>query len=349
MQETIQKHRPDEDPGGKILPSYAPSQQIWFERLSSKLRLPPSLGIPIVSLAPAIALWSLGINIRIATDFTGKPIVSLPLLILNLLFLIGSSKLIFNRIENLEHYTASLTQDLSPRIMNRLHAFIPILSIWTLLVVASGLIFDPLIFGLHYSLYQSILRVAVTSYIRLAQATFLWVLGFSMVSIYKWGRLPVRLKSFTEDPTLGLRPYGSASLHFVTLYIVGVLLTFPVGVYDGQAILVSQTIFFLFGLAIFLAPLLGLRRKLLEAKQEKLEWIGLKHRRIVELVESNGDGSLDTGIVNELIAIDTIRRDIQQIHTWPFNPGILARLVTVVMLPLVLTIIATYLIRILQL
>jgi hypothetical protein len=349
LQETIQGRRQRENTRRESVPSFVPHQPLWFERLSSKLHLPLWFGIPVVSLAPAIVLWSLGINIRIATDFTGKPIISLPLLILNMLFLIASAKFISLRIDKLEQYTASLTQDLSPRFMDRLHSLTPIILIWTILVVASGLVFDPLIFGLHYTLYQSLLRVAVTSYLRLGQATFLWVLGYSMFSIYTWGRLPVRLKSFSEDPTLGLNPYGTASLNFVTLYVVGVLLTFPVGVYTGEAILISQSIFFLLGLVIFLGPLLGLRRRLLEAKQEKVDWIGARHKRVVELVESCGDEPLDIGIVNELLAVDSIRRDIQQIHTWPFNLGILAKLVTVVMLPLVLAMIATYLIHVLQL
>ena len=87
----------------------------------------------------------------------------------------------------------------------------------------------------------------------------------------------------------------------------------------------------------------------MEAKQEKLEWIGMRHRRVMEQVELTGDAPLEMGIVNELVAVDSIRRDIQQIHTWPFNQGILAKVVTVVMLPLVLAMSATYLIHILQL
>lgn len=349
LQETLQKQRPHEEREREQVHLHCPAQRLWFERLIAKLHLPLWLGLPIVSLSPAIALWWLGITIRIATDFTGFIPVSLPLIVLNMLFLVGSSRLIRTHIENLKRYATTLTPDISSKFMNRFYSVTPIVFIWTILVLASGLVFDPLIFKMSYPLYESLLRVVVTSYLRFAQATFLWVLGFSMYSISNWGRLPFRLKSFTEDPILGLKPFGTASLYFVTLYVIGVLLTFPIDVYSGDAVRLSQSVFFLLGLAMFLGPLSGLRSRLLEAKREKLAWIGARHRRVMERVESTGDDYLDTGIVNELIAIDNIRRDVQQIRTWPFNLGILAKLVTVVMLPLVLAMLATYLIRILQL
>jgi hypothetical protein len=230
-----------------------------------------------------------------------------------------------------------------------LYSIIAIFTIWIVLVLASGLIFDPLIFKLYYSFAQSLMRVVVTSFLRFIQATFLWVLGYSMYSIYRWGRLPIKLKSFTDDPTLGLSTYGKTSLLFVTLYIVGVLLTFPILVYRGDAVAVSQVIFFSLGLGIFLTPLFGLRKKLIIAKQQKLAWIRRRHSRVMGMIESKDEGPLESSLVNELIAIDNIRRDLQQISTWPFNASVLAKMVTAVVLPLVVTLSATYLIHILQL
>ena len=209
MLETPQKRRQEDEKHERPVRIHGLHKKLWFERIISKLRLPLWLGIPVVSLAPAVALWTLGINIRIATDFTGVPVVSLPLLVLNILFLVGSSTLISRHIEKLRQYTDTLIVDSGPGVLNPLYSLTPIVLIWTLLVLASGLVFDPLIFKLYYPFYQSLLRVVVTSYIRLAQATFLWVLGYSMYSIHRWGKLPVRLKSFTQDPTLGLKPYGT--------------------------------------------------------------------------------------------------------------------------------------------
>lgn len=302
-----------------------------------------------MGLIPAVALWSLGINIRIATDFTGIPIVSLPLLILNVAYLLGALQLIRTRVLRLRDYTRTLGAEPGRNGLGGLSNLKAISALWAVLLVSSSIFFDPLVFGLHYSLYQSLLRLVVTGYLRFIQATFLWVLGYSMYSIYRWGKLPIKLKSFTEDRSLGLNPYGRASLLFVTLYVFAVLLTFPAFVYLTEAVLLSQTIFFLLGIVIFAGPLLGLRKKLVKARNEKLEWIQARHRRVMERIESSDEGPIDPSLVNELIAIDSIRKDLQQIHTWPFNAGILARLVTVVVLPLTVVILATYLVHVLSL
>jgi hypothetical protein len=294
-------------------------------------------------------LWWLGIDIRIATDFTGVPVVSLPLLIVNIVFLLIFSRHVCLRAQGLRRYTGTLGVRLGPDDLSPLYSLRAVLVVWIVLVAASALVFDPLIFRMSYSVYQSLLRVFITSYLSFIQATFLWVLGYSMYTIYRWGKLPLRLKSFVEDGTLGLSAYGRASLFSVTLYVAAVLLTFPMLVYPSAAVMVSQAIFLTLGLGIFIAPLLGLRRKLTQAKHEKLGWIRLKHRRVMEAIELSGMGLLEGVLVNELIAIDSIRRDLQQIHTWPFNAGVLAKLITVVVLPLVVAMVATYLIRILQL
>jgi hypothetical protein len=164
-----------------------------------------------------------------------------------------------------------------------------------------------------------------------------------MYLIYAWGKLPIRLKSFTEDQTLGLNSYGRASLFFVTLYIAVMLLTFPILVYRSDAVMWSTVIFSLLGLAMFLVPLFTLRRRLLDARADKLTWIRRRHSRVIESIESCGDGPLEISLVNELIAVDSIRNDLHKISGWPFNAGVVARLVTVVFVPLSLYVISTYL------
>ncbi|MCJ7633980.1 hypothetical protein MUP77_16535 [Candidatus Bathyarchaeota archaeon] len=323
--------------------------KLWFERLSAKLKTPLFLGILIIGFVPAIALWSLGISIRIRTDFTEDPITSLLLIVLNVTFLLVSSNFICRRVESLRQYTDTLGTGVASRNLNRLYSLRAIIIIWAILVLASGLLFDPVIFKLYYSFNQSLLRVVVTSFIRFVQATFLWVFGYSMYSIYRWGKLPMKLKSFVDDPTLGLGMYGKASLFFVTLYIAAVLLTFPIFVYPGDAVVVSQAIFLSLGLGLFLSPLLGLRKRLLVAKQQKLAWIRGRHSRVMEMIESKGESPLESSLVNELIAVENIRRDLQQIRTWPFNASVLAKMVTAAVLPLVVSISANYLINLLRL
>jgi len=311
------------------------------------LHLPLWVGISTLGLIPAVTLWLWGIDTRIATDFTGAPIVSLPLLLANVVFLLGASQLVRTRTLRLRDYTLSLGGGLGSDQTNLLVDWRGIAAVWVVLVMATSLVLDPYVFNLYYSPFQELQRVFVTAYLRFVQATFLWVLGCSMYLIYLWGRLPIKLKSFTEDKMLGLNTYGRASLLFVSLYIVAMLLTFPVFVYKGEAVALSQVIFSLLGLVLFLAPLFSLRRKLLVAKAEKLAWIQKRHSNVISQIESAGDGPLNPALVSELMAVDSIRNDLQRISGWPFNAGIIVKLFTVIALPLVSYLLSTSLTRIL--
>jgi hypothetical protein len=318
-------------------------RRLWFDSASSALHLPRIAGTCLVGLIPAEALWYLGIDIRIATDFTGVPLVSLPLLVVNVVFLLFASQVIRDRTLQLRDHTSSLGVEPEPGQLGRLTSLRGILVVWVLLLCATSIIIDPYVFNLYYSSIQAALRLVVTAYIRFLQATFLWTLGFSMYLIHKWGKLPIRLRSFAEDKTLGLNIYGRTSLLFVTLYIAAMLLTFPAFVYRGEAVMLSEAIFAVLGLAIFLVPLFSLRERLVEAKREKLAWITRRHKRAIESIEACGDGPIDVALVNELIAVDNIRSDLQRISSWPFNAGVAVRLVTVVFVPLSLLLISVYL------
>ena len=298
---------------------------------------------------PAAILWYVGIDIRIATDFTGSPPVSLPLLLVNVVFLILASELIRARTLQLEAYTESLGAEVENSQFGKLASLKGILLVWVLLLCVTSLVLDPYVYNLYYTPLQAVMRLGVTGYLRLIQATFLWTLGCSMYLIYKWGKLPIRLRSFAEDRTLGLNIYGRASLLFVTLCIIAMLLTFPIFVYKSEAVVWSEAAFSLLGLAIFVVPLFSLRERLVGAKKEKLAWITRRHARAIESIESCGDGPIDAVLVNELIAVDRIRTDLQHISGWPFNTGVVVRLITVVFLPLLLVLISVYLTRALNL
>jgi len=211
-------------------------------------------------------------------------------------------------------------------------------------LTAGVLVLEP-IFNPGYFLLQNFLRELLYSYTRLLQATFLWVFLSSMVAIYKIGRLPLRLKVFTDDRTLGLKPFASTSLHLITIYVIAILLTFPIFLYPNFAVELSLTIFLVPGILFFLVPLFGLHKKMREVRAEKSALVGLRHSRVMSEVEAAGEAPLSEGLVNELLAIDAIKREIHQMHDWPFDIGTVARLTGILGAPLVATVIAAYLIR----
>ena len=166
-----------------------------------------------------------------------------------------------------------------------------------------------------------------------------------MIAIYKMGRLPLKLKIFTEDRTLGLKPFANISLHLITLYVMAILLTFPIFLYPNSAVELSLTIFLIPGLFFFLIPLFGLHKKMRKARDEKSAMIGVRHSRIMNEVESMGEGPLNERVVNELLAIDVIKREIHQMHGWPFDIGTIARLSGVLGAPMIAAVLAAYVIR----
>jgi hypothetical protein len=105
------------------------------------------------------------------------------------------------------------------------------------------------------------------------------------------------------------------------------------------------TIFLVPGLFFFLVPLFGLHKKMREVRAEKSALIGLRHSRVMSEVEASGEGPLSEGLANELLAIDAIKREIHQMHDWPFDIGTVVRLTGILGAPLIATVLAAYLIR----
>ncbi len=163
-------------------------------------------------------------------------------------------------------------------------------------------------------------------------ATFLWTFGYSMYSIYKMGKLPLKLRPYTEDRTLGLRPFGKASLNSTLIY-VGVVSTIVIPVIFQGILPLGLALGFLIlypiGFLLFLFPLLSLHSKLVDAKKKELAWIGPRATVLLQRVKASDGGQIDELTANEVSVLDKIKREAQQIHTWPFDTGILARLLAI--------------------
>jgi hypothetical protein len=321
------------------------SSTLWFERLYARTGLPFWAGVLLVGFFPPLILTLLGYYAYgVKTDFTGGVSLGVPLLLANVIYIFFSSRYIRRRVEELEQYAVSMGADKLRIRTSYLNDFRPVFATWAGLLAIGVLVLEPF-FNPGYSLVQNLLRELLYNYMRLLQATFLWVFLSSMVAIYKMGRLPLRLKIFTDDRTLGLKPFATTSLHLITIYVVAILLTFPIFLYPSFAVELSLTIFLVPGLFFFLVPLFGLHKKMSEARAEKSQLIGLRHSRVMGEVEAAGEQPLGEGLVNELLAIDAIKREIHQMHDWPFDIGTVARLTGILGAPLVATVLAAYLIR----
>ncbi|QQG48270.1 MAG: hypothetical protein HY247_05835 [archaeon] len=165
-------------------------------------------------------------------------------------------------------------------------------------------------------------------------ATFFWVFGYSMFSIYRIGKLPLRLKPYTQDKTLGTRPFAAASLRFSLIYLaIATFLSLAIifgGALPLSASLLVPLVLYPPGFLFFLLPLYSIHRKLVEAKSREMAWLEPWATAVLRDLKSTQRTEIDQRLVNEITAIDKVQRDIQQIHTWPFDTGIVIRLAAVI-------------------
>ena len=85
------------------------------------------------------------------------------------------------------------------------------------------------------------------------------------------------------------------------------------------------------GTMLFFLPLLRYRGILLHAKQERMKWVTAQYTDLVKRIEQSGIKGIDASLANELTVIEKLQGDIRQIHDWPFDAGVVARLAAIVL------------------
>ena len=82
----------------------------------------------------------------------------------------------------------------------------------------------------------------------------------------------------------------------------------------------------------------------MEARAAEFRWLEPRATSVLQRLKADQGMKIDPNMVYEITAIDKIERDISRIRTWPFDLGILARLLSFVILPLTLTLVGRELI-----
>ncbi|QQG48753.1 MAG: hypothetical protein HY247_00040 [archaeon] len=164
--------------------------------------------------------------------------------------------------------------------------------------------------------------------------TFFWVLGYSAYTINKMGNLPLELRHFTEDRTLGLKDFGSVSLRFAGLYVVFVALFSVPNTFNGFVSLGFLLLYiglFLLAVPLFLLPLFSLHRRLVSEKRLIVGRFAPPYRQLVQSLEVNGMAGADGKLTDQLTATRQLLQEAGQIHSWPFDTGIIVRLSAIVL------------------
>ena len=310
--------------------------EIWFERLNRRLGLPMWAGAIMFGLGPfallGIPLLGVGASLGATVSDTFLFLLFTSLFELSMpSFIFYTGRYLRREMRNLLEYARTLEDPSAagPESLD-LSNFSSIRQTFIVYVILSAFTIPLFVIGGTGSLLENLEGEVPYFWSSWILATFFWTFGYSMYSIHRMGRLPLRLKPYAQDRTLGLKPFATASLNSTLIYF-GVVTAIVVVVAAGGAIPLNLGLLFLglypVGLLLFFLPLRSLHGKMTEAKKETLARITPRYERAVEIASS---GAKVDEITNEMVAVVEIRRDIQQIHTWPFDTGIIIRLAAIV-------------------
>ncbi len=172
-------------------------------------------------------------------------------------------------------------------------------------------------------------------------ATVLWTYFVSLWGLRQMGREPLRLRPYTEDPMLGLRPLGSMAVSATMIYfgMIGVVLLVTLIYPQTVPYLAFLLSLILFGVLLFLLPLLGIHRKMVEEKRRvEGELAEAAAREWKEMEASPGTVATDLselrGMVvslRQFVAHDRAERKVATLPTWPFDPEVTGRIAAIVL------------------
>ena len=310
--------------------------ELWIEKFSGRLRVPVWIGALVFDAILAVVFPSvsfLGGDWSLFVTTTGYFVLAL----LPIVFVFNVLPVyIRNQMLSLEEYSLAMVKDrklVSDKLssISSLRAVLAVDVIFNLIVSIPFVIADEGRLPFAQNLF---VNVAPWFLGLLPVATSLWIFGYSMVGIYRIGRLPMTLQPFTKDRTLGLGPFASVSLRLTAIYysyiaIQVILDATSVGL--SPPVFARDAILVLLGMVLFLLPLFNIHGKLVQAKLEEARWLSERYTLVVERIKSDRDRPLDEGVQRDLLSIDKMQKDVHSIRSWPFDAGVLTKLLTIIL------------------
>ena len=310
--------------------------KVWFEELYSRLHLTYWGGALILGFVPIVVLFPVsyaaeGIWSQILTP--GSLFTFTLLLVMVAVAHFGASytESVMNSWKMRADELLTDDEKLDLRELFGLRGF---LVFFAVLLALDMIVFVFFALPSSMSISQRVAATLPWDWWNIYADTFFWMFAYSMYKIFRTGRRPMKLKSFTEDRMLGLKPFGRASLQLTGLYFGFVVIALvaevsQVGVEIPGILLIIG--FILLGVGLFFIPQMSLHGKLLRAKQEAYAWIAPQHTRVMEVVKAQGVENIEGRVLSQLSGVESIRKDIAQIYSWPFDLGIVARLSAIVL------------------
>lgn len=309
---------------------------VWFEKLYSRLHLTYWGGVSLLGFLPIIILYpvSYAAGGTWSQLLTPGSLFTLLLLLVMVAVVHLAATYTESVMNNWKTHADELLADDKKVDLRELFGLRGFLVFLAILLASDLIVFVFFALPSSMSIPQRVAATLPWDWWNIYADTFFWMFAYSMYKIFRTGRLPMKLKSFTEDRMLGLRPFGRVSLQLTGLYFGFVVIALvaevsQVGVEIPGILLIFG--FTLLGLGLFFIPQMSLHGKLVRAKQEAYAWIAPQHTRVMEVVKRQGVENIEEKVLNQLGGVESIRRDIAQIHSWPFDLGIMARLGAIVL------------------
>ncbi len=175
----------------------------------------------------------------------------------------------------------------------------------------------------------------------------LWLYCGALFGLYRFGKQPLRLKSYHEDLMLGTKKLGSLSFSFSLAYFLGLTLFalhMILGGLAGQTAIVNVIAMLVLvpaGLALFVAPLVSTHNRMVEVKNAEVASTG---RQLSEFMNRNPKAARKRAQNTiDLLSLETTERRVMAIKTWPVENPLIGKLALVA-----ISVAATLIARILQ-
>ncbi|WP_157155250.1 MULTISPECIES: hypothetical protein [unclassified Diaminobutyricimonas] len=277
----------------------------------------------------ALVPW-LNLLVVVALGVTDDPAGLRPVDILNraavsvaiLLSIWGAARIEadLNRVRAIPVVAAHITDTGADRVFSALgNAIVPLV---TTVVIALVLPSDELVAG---SPGGALVQGVTWLVIGIPMCTAAWAYLVLQVGLGRLGDIPL---TYDGDRSLGLQPIGGiAFTGFLMLAgILGPLLL--TGVTDLSAVLVSSAVL-LAGVITFFLSLHKLHRRMVAVKRRELARVLALYRDAYERVQGPLTPEELQHNVGLLTAAETLEKRAERIYQWPFEEGMLARVVTI--------------------
>jgi hypothetical protein len=200
-------------------------------------------------------------------------------------------------------------------------------------VLTSGLIpTEPLI--------SRILRPVSVWYAGISVLQFVYAFSLTSANFASASKSSMKLKRFTEDLFMGLKPFGTAAVHlagtasllFSTLLLVFIpSLVLALGSPPASFLLTQVVILsiILSSTALIVAEYLRPYHRIMQQEKSRtILWVNSLYSELVRNIESSDSSRFDR--LSNIAGIGRLQDDVQKIKEWPIDMHILARILATI-------------------